>query len=138
MSIKALSPSDHILKEVERQELLICELPSEISNVLIKEEPITLLVAEKLEQAFGLKKELWLRYQEEYENTKFRFWSVNINGKRNVIAGKNLSSEDVTKSLLSEVINDNPRIFHIGVAVELTRRQYINLLRNNLKFGVMS
>jgi len=132
MTIKALSPSDHILKEVERQELLICELPSEIFNVLIKEEPITLPIAEKLEQAFGLKKELWLQYQEEYDNSRFKFYAVNINGKLNVTARKNL---DAIKDLLSEVINQNPKTFHIGVAVELTRRQYINLLRNNLKFG---
>jgi len=131
----SISPSDHILKEVESRELLICELPFEVSNVLIKEEPVTPSIAEKLEQAFGLKKELWLQYQEEYENTKFKFWTVKINGKLNVIAGKN---DDAIKGLLSEVINQNPKTFHIGVAVELTRGQYSNLLRNNLKFRVMS
>jgi len=33
------------------------------------------------------------------------------------------------------VKKDFPEIKHIGVAVELTRRQYINLLRQNLKFN---
>lgn len=131
MSTKILSPSDYILKEAEARELMISELPSEIAGVVIKENPITLEIAKKLEELFNLNSDTWLKFQEEYDNTRFRFWSVKIGNKIQSVAGRNLSAEDAIMSVIESVLEEDSKSIHLGLAVELSRRQYVNLLRSN-------
>jgi len=127
----SISPSDHILKEVEKRELLICELPFEIAEVVIKEKPITFEIAKKLESIFNLNSDTWLELQKEYDNTQFKFWSIKIGNKLQSVAGRNLSAEDAVMSVMESVVEEDSKSIHLGLAVELSRRQYVNLLRSN-------
>lgn len=131
MSTKSLSPSDYILKEIEARELMISELPFEIAEVVIKENPITPEIAKKLELIFNLNSETWLKLQEEYDNTRFRFWAVKIGDRVQSVAGRNLSAENAIMSVMESVIEEDSKSIHLGLAVELSRRQYVNLLRSN-------
>lgn len=131
MSTKLLSPSDYILKEIETREVIISELPFEIAEIVIKENPITPEIAKKLEEIFNLNPEIWLKLQEEYDTTQFRFWSVKIGNNIQSLAGRNLSAENAIMSVMESVLEEDSKSIHLGLAVELSRRQYVNLLRNN-------
>jgi len=87
LSTKVLSPSDYILKEIEIRELMISVLPSEITKVVIQEKPVTPEIAKKLESIFDINSDTWLELQKEYDNTRFRFWSIKIGNKIECVVG---------------------------------------------------
>ncbi|MBP3253105.1 MAG: HigA family addiction module antidote protein [Bacteroidales bacterium] len=46
-------------------------LPSNLNRIIKGKSPITENIAEKIEEALNIRKELWLRYQKDYEYDSF-------------------------------------------------------------------
>ena len=75
---KAVHPGGILEMELEERGLKqkdfakqIGMLPSNLNRIIKGKSPITEAVAEKLAIALGIRKELWLRYQKDYEYDSF-------------------------------------------------------------------